>query len=133
MEDFIAQTKKAFSKQKRTHTLLVIALLIFCLLELHALARDLHEAYLVNSDASVEIGHFRDEKNATPEEIQSWMTFDYINTIFKLPDTYLKTRLNIGDSNYPRMRIGRAAREAHVDRNDYLTVLRAAVAAYGHE
>ena len=30
--------------------------------------------------------------------IQNWMTFDYINKVFKLPSDYLKNNLNISDS-----------------------------------
>lgn len=33
--------------------------------------------------------------------ISSWMTFDYITKVFKLPATYLKDTLKINDSKYP--------------------------------
>ena len=35
--------------------------------------------------------------------IRPWMTFDYINTLFKVPPDYLKTSLSITDASYPRL------------------------------
>jgi hypothetical protein len=41
--------------------------------------------------------------------ISDWMTFDYLNRIFKLPPTYLKDALAITDARYPRLSIRRYA------------------------
>ncbi len=35
--------------------------------------------------------------------IRSWMTFDYINKLFNLSPTYLKTTFSISDSRYPNL------------------------------
>lgn len=130
MKRFAAQIEKAFGTERRGQTLLVIGLLALSVIEVHALARDLREAYLADRDETVEVGRFNDETHALPEEIQSWMTFDYINAIFGLPGDYLKTALAISDNRYPRMRIGRAAREARIDHEEYLELLRNAVASH---
>ena len=42
--------------------------------------------------------------------VQSWMTFDYINKVFKLPSDYLKNILGVSDSSYPYETIGHYAR-----------------------
>ena len=42
--------------------------------------------------------------------INTWMTFDYINVVFKLPPDYLKDRLAITDPRYPNIRIDRCAK-----------------------
>lgn len=42
--------------------------------------------------------------------VQSWMTFDYINKVFKVPSDYLKNSLGISDSSYPNETIGHYAR-----------------------
>jgi hypothetical protein len=41
--------------------------------------------------------------------IQSWMTFDYINKVFRLPTSYLESFLHISDSHYPNMLISQYA------------------------
>jgi hypothetical protein len=41
--------------------------------------------------------------------IDDWMTFDYLNLVFKLPPTYLKDYLGITDARYPRLSIRRYA------------------------
>ena len=43
--------------------------------------------------------------------INTWMTFDYVNVVFKLPPNYLKDGLAITDSRYPNIRIDRYAKE----------------------
>jgi hypothetical protein len=42
--------------------------------------------------------------------VQSWMTFDYINKVFKLPPDYLKNTLGVSDNRYPNETIGHYAR-----------------------
>jgi hypothetical protein len=41
--------------------------------------------------------------------ISDWMTFDYLNLVFKLPPTYLKDYLGVTDARYPRLSIRRYA------------------------
>ena len=43
--------------------------------------------------------------------ISPWMTFDYINLVFKLPPDFLKTQLSITDPLYPRLSINHASRD----------------------
>ncbi len=54
-------------------------------------------------------GKFHTRKNQPVlidiNKIQNWMTFDYINHSFSLPQEYLKNELNITDSKYPRITI----------------------------
>lgn len=44
------------------------------------------------------------------DEIKSWMTFDFINKTFGLPNDYLKKELNISDKKYPNMTIDNLAK-----------------------
>jgi uncharacterized protein YpuA (DUF1002 family) len=69
-------------------------------------------------------------KNLTENDvqlIQSWMTFGYINTIFKLPTDYLKTTLNISNSNYLVLSLYKYAKSQNFVANDFLTSVRNAV------
>lgn len=43
--------------------------------------------------------------NLTPDQIQGWMTFRYINYVFHLPANYLPQKLNITDPSYPNISI----------------------------
>lgn len=38
-------------------------------------------------------------------EIESWMTFDFLNKAFGLPPEYLKNQLDISDKKYPDLTI----------------------------
>ena len=50
-------------------------------------------------------------------QIQTWMTFDYVNHLFNVPPNYLKTNLNIADTKYPRLTISQYAKKANVDKS----------------
>ncbi len=48
-------------------------------------------------------------------QISVWMTFDYINKVFDLPDSYLKESLQITSKKYPLVTLGRYAKEIGSD------------------
>lgn len=50
-----------------------------------------------------------------PEDIQGWMTFEYINFVFKLPPDYLKQTLSLEGSQYPKTTLKRYANKAGLD------------------
>ena len=50
----------------------------------------------------------------TPDEISGWMTFRYINAVFKLPPTYLENSLNIKDKHYPNLSLDVLAKEQNL-------------------
>ena len=58
------------------------------------------------------------------------MTFDYVNTLFRLPPTYLETQLTITDPRYPRMSIGSYANHNHIDLTTFMGELDAAITNY---
>ena len=62
--------------------------------------------------------------------IRPWMTFDYINKVFKLPADYLKNTLNISSSHYPNISFGSYAKEEKVNAADFITKVREAVHSY---
>jgi hypothetical protein len=45
----------------------------------------------------------------TISEVSAWMTFEYLNRVFKLPPDTLKSALGITDPRYPRLSIHRWA------------------------
>ncbi len=54
-------------------------------------------------------------RSLTPDDIQGWMTFDYINFVFNLPPDYLRETLSIEDSKYPRVTLGRYASKTGIN------------------
>lgn len=65
-----------------------------------------------------------------PEEIQPWMTFDYLNKTFNLPEDYLKVSLNITDKSYPNITIRHIVRELKTTDISYLNSVVKAVESY---
>jgi hypothetical protein len=62
--------------------------------------------------------------------IRAWMTFDFINDVFKLPPAYLQSSLAINSTSYPRITIRQAAKLVGISEIDYLLRAQNAVASY---
>ncbi len=45
--------------------------------------------------------------------VSSWMTFDYINQLFNLPEKYLSQEMNIVDPKYPFLTLAQYARKTN--------------------
>lgn len=65
-----------------------------------------------------------------PEDIQGWMTFEYINFVFKLPPDYLKQTLSIEGSQYPKVALKRYANKAGLDTGAFVRKVEEAVRNY---
>ena len=64
------------------------------------------------------------------EFIDDWMTIQYVNFIFSLPDEYLKNRLIIDHPKYPRLPIGRYAKQKGLDKAKFLESIKNAGREY---
>ncbi len=62
--------------------------------------------------------------------IRPWMTFDYINTLYKVPLDYLKTQLSITDPSYPRLSLSGYAEYDATSTTAVLGVVEHSLAAY---
>ena len=65
-----------------------------------------------------------------PNAISTWMTFDYLNMVFKMPPDYLKNNLNINNQKYPRLTIKQWAAQSKIDQALALTEIKAAIKTY---
>lgn len=65
-----------------------------------------------------------------PQQIGGWMTFRYVNYVFRLPANYLSTKLNITGSGYPGQTLDQYASDNKLDRTAFVGLVRQAVAAY---
>jgi hypothetical protein len=88
---------------------------------------ELHPAYYYHDRSLIPI----QGAQQSAESIQSWMTFDYINVVFKLPSAYLKSAFTITDAKYPNIRIDRYAKENHINLSEFVQRIRESVALYG--
>ncbi len=70
------------------------------------------------------------KKIASPDQIQSWMTFSYIDYIFNLPPDYLSKSLNINDSKYPNLGIRQYAKLNNLDSAVFLKQVQDSVIEY---
>ena len=62
--------------------------------------------------------------------IQSWMTFDYINVMFKLPSDYLKIVLNISNAAYPKISLIKYSKIEKVDITNFLVSVKKVVSDF---
>lgn len=69
-------------------------------------------------------------KPALVSAIQPWMTFDYVNVVYKLPQHYMKDILGINDSRYPNIRIDSYAKQSSIDTELLVTTVRTYVTQY---
>jgi len=62
--------------------------------------------------------------------IDSWMTFKYLNTIFNLPENYLKDSLNISDKRYPNIPLGKYASANKINGQAFMAEVKKIIKAY---
>ena len=62
--------------------------------------------------------------------IQSWMTFDYVETIFAVPADYVAADLGLSDPRYPRITISRYARSHGIDAQALVDELKGSIERY---
>ena len=67
------------------------------------------------------------------DDIQPWMTFDYVNVVFRLSSGFVQSSLGLRDSAYPNIRIDQYAKEHGLDQNQFLGQVRVFAATYGTE
>lgn len=61
------------------------------------------------------------------EDIESWMTFSYINFRFHLPPKLIQDKLSIHDSKYPNISIKAYAKRNNLGENDLLKELKSII------
>jgi hypothetical protein len=63
-------------------------------------------------------------------QIQGWMTFHYINYIYHLPATFLKTKLDITSSSYPNLSLNEYISKNKLNGSTFIQTVRKEVASY---
>ena len=62
--------------------------------------------------------------------VRSWMTFDYINQLFGLPQNYLKSALFISDTRYPKLSLSEFEESVSTTSVALLQNVREAISSY---
>ena len=104
-------------KHVNLRKLLIIILVVFCVLEVHSIFSEIKSTYTAD-DSYVQYRHgkiMRVPDMPTVNDIAPWMTFNYINFVFKLPPEYLKNTLTISDARYPNIQIRTYAKINQID------------------
>ena len=92
-------------------TLIVVLVLLGALFVRNYLS--LMHARLINARELQLSATMRDHGPFTVNDIgfiRPWMTFDYLNTLFKIPPDYLKASMSIKDTSYPRLSLSEYAK-----------------------
>lgn len=111
--------KHHFSKAHIVRTITIIFLLIVAGVEAAVLLRDIREHKQT-----------RPTFHSTTVDVEPWMTFSYINTLYKLPSGLLETRLGIGDVRYPDLEVRRLAKDRNMDEQDLVGLVELVVKDY---
>ena len=65
-----------------------------------------------------------------PQQIAGWMTFRYVNYVFRLPASYLSTKLNIGNSGYPNITLDQYSKSNKLNQAAFVESVKQALTAY---
>lgn len=118
------QHKKSFTARN-----FFIAVLAFaCLLALWWTFLGIRDIY--RSEQRVELRDALQHRPAALDDIQPWMTFDYINVLFHLPKTLLQASLGITDHRYPNITIIRYAHSRYIRSQTLIQQIQNAINQY---
>jgi len=67
---------------------------------------------------------------ADVNSIDGWMTFHYINIVFRLPENYLLTNLNIKSGNYSNSTLDKYIENNKLDKTIFINQVKQAVGDY---
>jgi hypothetical protein len=67
---------------------------------------------------------------ADASSTEMWMTFEYINRVFDLPQSYLETYLDIYDTRYPRLTIIEYGKDSGISQAAALSKVQNAISTY---
>ena len=68
----------------------------------------------------------------TINTIKTWMTFDYLNIVFKIDPSYFPKVLNINDPRYPNIRIDHYAKNHNINPSLFLNSIKQSITNYSY-
>ena len=106
----------------------IILTTILCLFVLHVIVRGSYVFY--KTGKIYPKYRTTSANNLTIDNIAPWMTFEYLNTIFQLPQEYLQNTLHITDSRYPKIKLETQAKQAQLKNQQLLNKTQDAIRNY---
>jgi hypothetical protein len=110
---------------------LVIAIVIYCGLLIGNIQSAKRAGVFNNRTNIAEILQKNKQTHLTSVEdvglIDAWMTFEYINALFNIPASYLQESLDIQDSKYPKIPVGKYIKINRLNRSEYLLKVKKSV------
>lgn len=125
-------TKLSYNQKKLLEKITVVLLALLCIvsgwffiysLKKFYIAGELRPAYSLRKKTFV-------PPPADVADIRTWMTFNYVNVVFKLPPTYLQQQLGITNRYYPNIRIDTYAKYTHMNPKTLLVAVQSAISTY---
>lgn len=132
MKSVISRISSFLKRHSYVRLAVIFVLVLLCAFELDAVLQGFRSTYGV-IDPYLTYRHgqiLRESGTMQPSEIQPWMTFQYVNFVFKLPPSYLSGAFGITDSHYPNIQIARYAKAQGLDLATFLARLKQAVGGY---
>lgn len=117
------------NKKLVKEALIIIPILFIFIFFLYSLIKDIRAAHQMDLTQRREFILRQNKLNTVSDVnyIQPWMTFHYINTIFSMPENYLKDSLKITDTRYPNLTLSKYIKNNKFDQQTYITELKQAV------
>ena len=132
MESFFKRTHRWLKHHANVRAILIFILFVLCAFELESIWRGLEAAY-TTTDPYITYHHgqiVHENPVVRTRDIQPWMTFQYVNFVFKLPPNYLADALVLTDPRYPKVQIGRYARTHALPLATFVQEVQTTVAGY---
>lgn len=108
--------------------LMIVTLVILCVLLVKGVERADRQYF---SSSLVDFLTARRVRGPLPvssaDFVRSWMTFDYVNQLFGLPQEYLKKTLNITDSRYPNLSLSEYRESIATSSASFLETIRSTI------
>ena len=127
MKTFWIHNKKIIKKA------IIIILALLCLASLVWFVitiKDLHESGELKVNYDIRKYQNYPHNIVTINNLKAWMTFDYINVVFKLDRNYLKNTFMIDDPRYPNIRLDSYAKHHNLNQQQFLQDIEQAITNY---
>jgi hypothetical protein len=127
MKNISSHQKKIF---RITGTVILALLFIMTFVWFIVTTKELYRSGELQMNYAEEHNPNYSNRTLSIDLIRPWMTFDYINFIFKLPPEYLKNTLVVTDPRYPNIRIDRYVKHHNLNTSLFLQNIKQAITNY---
>lgn len=136
MKKYLKEKYHWIKKRENLRKIFLAIILILCIFEFIFIKNEKKEVFNKFQNYPKSKNDFKKIRENKPitntNQIESWMTFSYINFIFKLPNNYLKNNLNINDTKYPNTSIQRYIKINNLNTGEFIFKLKSLIDSYSN-